>query len=81
MPKCCPIYTFPFGNALTSDIPYTTEMQANLGAVPKIEAYYYDEMSGEYSHTNGIPGSEAILSEGVIHVDHGGPATGIIKLS
>jgi hypothetical protein len=81
MPNCCDTFLFPFGNALVSDIPYTPNMQQKLGFAPKIEAYYRDETTGEFYHVSGIPASAVSFDGSVIHVDHGGLATGIIKLS
>jgi hypothetical protein len=78
---CCKPYQFPFANQAFTDINYTPEMRESLGEAPKIEVFYWDPEAGEYYQTNGVPGSQMKFDGETISVDHGGLATGIIKLS
>lgn len=80
MISCCNYFLFPFANALSSNIAYTLDMQAKLGAAPRVEVYYRDDIANEFYHIN-IPSSEIIFSGGFVNVDHGGLASGIVKLS
>lgn len=73
---CCPLNTFNFINATQTTIPYAGE----FGDKPLVDVMYL--IDGEWIakgvFTNiyllGFPTSS-------IKVDHGGPATGVIKLS
>lgn len=78
---CCTPYEFPFSNVAFSSIPYTDDMKANLGPMPKIEVYYWDDLAQEYYLLNGIPSSQIKFTGNTVEVDHGGLNTGFVKVS
>lgn len=78
---CCKPYQFPFANIAFSSIPYTDDMKANLGPTPKVDIYYWDPKTEDYYATNGGLGSQVKFDGTTISIDHGGLATGIVKVS
>lgn len=81
MPQCCDKFEFEFANVAVTDIPYTADMRAKIGNYPRIEPYYFDPLTNDYYLLGGGPGVQITFNGSIIHVDHGGFATGIIKLS
>lgn len=73
---CCLSYTFPINGQLTTDIVYSETMKEQLGGVPKIDLYYL--VDDEFVLQTGV---EILFDENSIHIDHGGPAIGIVKIS
>jgi hypothetical protein len=78
---CCDQYTFPFSNSSTTSISYSNELRAQLGSYPKVSVYYFDDAAQNYYLVNGIPSSQIKMIGNVLQIDHGGIATGIIRLS
>lgn len=77
---CCVPYMVPFSNVSMTTVDYNTGLKELYGAYPKVTVYYYDQEANEYYEANGIPGSEVKFDGNTISVDHGGPATGQIKI-
>ena len=73
MPTCCDLNTTNFVNQSVTTIAYNDE----LGEHPLIEVIYYN---GANWSQQGVF-TQIRKEVGQIVVDHGGPATGIIKLS
>lgn len=72
--QCCPNDITPFTNASSTTIPYA----GAYGDTPTVDVMYENEdgtftKAGVFTLISILPGS--------IVVDHGGPATGFIKLS
>jgi hypothetical protein len=82
MPKtsCCDKFSFPFSNVAFTDIVLTADIQQQVGPFPKVQITYYDPETDDYYLVNGIPGVPVSINSGVLHIDHGGPNTGFIKL-
>ncbi len=65
---CCPINIIQFGSVDYTDIAYS-------GQPPMVEVMYF--IDGVLKNAMSV-----ITMDGSnIHIDHGGPSTGIIKLS
>lgn len=73
MPTCCDLSVTNFVNQLSTTIAYGGE----YGEHPLIEVVYYFE--GNWVQ-QGIS-TQIRIEPGQIVVDHGGPATGLIKLT
>lgn len=67
---CCPQNITNFNNVSTTDVAF-------IGATPKVDVLYL--VNGQWI-AQGVSTS-ITLQPGNIHIDHGGPATGIVKLS
>lgn len=77
--KCCTPYVLPFESQSTTVINYTPTLRANFGLIPTVEVLYRQQdgshIKAEVQITlNGIAADK-------IEIDHGGTATGYIKLS
>ena len=79
--SCCPVNITPFSNQATTTINYNAGLRAMFGAYPKITLFYFDPDAGNFYEVNGVPGSSIKLIGDNIFVDHGGPATGLLKIS
>lgn len=74
--RCCPETIVPFTNQSVTDIPYALE----YGNKPVVTALYL--VAGEWIAEGVLTSIKLIGSPtSLIRVDHGGPSTGIIKLS
>lgn len=78
---CCPVNIIPFSNQLTTTIDYNAGLKAEFGNYPKVSLYYFDSSTGDFYEVNGVPGTEVKFDGDNIIVDHGGPATGLLKIS
>ena len=68
-----------FTNQSTVDIPYTAQLLAKYGSVPSVKVWLYNPDGSLYD-----PGLSITLDSFPptnIHVDLGGPASGILKIS
>lgn len=74
--SCCPSNIIPFNNTAVSVVAYTPAMIATYGQKPKVQVIYYD--NGEYYISNVQ--SSVKFAGNEITIDHGGPATGLIKI-
>lgn len=73
---CCPETIVPFSNQAVTDIPYSLEYGNN----PLVTPLYF--VNGEFIAEGYFPSIKFLGSPvHTVRVDHGGPATGIIKLS
>lgn len=80
--SCCPSYQIPFTNTAFTTIHYNADMVANLGTVPKISLWYWDEDTQEFYETSGGVGVAVSFDGSTINIDHGGIAVaGFVKLS
>lgn len=70
---CCPLNTISFVNETVTTIPYSGE----YGVHPLIEVVYFE---GSQWIQQGIS-TQIRIEPGQIVVDHGGAASGIIKLT
>jgi hypothetical protein len=77
--SCCPSQVTTFSNALSTTIAYSPAMQSQYGAAPKVTVLYWD---GTQYVAAGIFTSIAFTGFPVtqITVDHGGPATGMVRI-
>lgn len=74
-----PIIEF-FYNQTVSIVQYPWQVKQVLGRVPNVQVFYWDKVTYEYV-TGNLPSSRVVFTGGTIEVDHGGPETGIIKVS
>lgn len=72
---CCNLNTVNFVNQLTTTVAYSGE----FGPKPLVEVIYYDDVTEEWTQQGVF--TNVRIQPGQIYVDHGGPATGIIKIS
>lgn len=70
---CCPLNTTNFVNQSSTTVPYNGE----YGLRPLVQVTYF--IDGQWIQQGVF--SEIRIQAGQIVVDHGGPATGLIKLS
>jgi hypothetical protein len=77
--SCCSPTIVPFFNAATSTIDYGPSLQLQFGQAPNVSVSYWD---GTQFVAAGITTQIKFDTFPVtqIIVDHGGPATGIIKI-
>jgi hypothetical protein len=77
--SCCSPIIQTFFNVPSTTIGYSPSLQAQYGAAPKVTVLYWD---GTQYVAAGI--STQIAFDGYpvnsIAIDHGGPATGIVKI-
>lgn len=74
--SCCPYFITPFNNASVTTIDYGPLIQAEYGRRPTVVVYYRD--NGELVLSDEMNRVE--VTEDSIIVDHGGPASGIVKV-
>jgi hypothetical protein len=79
--SCCQPYIQAFSNKATTVINYSQSLRDTFGRVPQVIVMYWDAASLDYwiSHTStrvALTGNPV----DTITVDHGGLATGIIKI-
>jgi len=79
MPCCNPTISTFFNEAITT-FGYGPSLQAQYGAAPKVNVYYWD---GTQYVASGVFTSISFTGYPVtsVTIDHGGASTGIIKLS
>lgn len=77
---CCPSTIVFFSDVLTTLIAYPDTLKAVYGAKPRVDVYYFDTDAGEFYTLNDFPGSQVIF-DGSIKIDHGGLASGYVKIS
>lgn len=77
MSCCTPIIT-TFVNAEQTVIPFGDLQKAIYGQVPNVKVLYLQD--GEFIEATGFM-TAITLDESQITVNHGGPATGIIKIN
>lgn len=77
--SCCNPTIIPFYNVSSSSVSYGPGYQAQYGPVPRITVLYWD---GTQYVAAGIFTQIALTGYPVTSftVDHGGPATGILKI-
>lgn len=82
MACCKPLIQF-FSDVLTSTVAYPATLRAALGSSPRVDVWYFDTLLNEYYTDNGTPGSGTqVKFDGAnINIDHGGLASGYIKVS
>jgi hypothetical protein len=78
---CCPANIITFAGVAFSSIPYSDTMKAQYGADPQVVVYYYDEATGGFYSTNGLPGTEIKFTGSTIEIDHGGIQSGYLKIN
>ncbi len=76
---CCPQTILPFTNEPITIIGLTDALKSSYTLVPNIEVVYLDEQTGEYVLEGIITNIHVTASQ--IIIDHGGNATGFIKLN
>jgi len=77
MSCCTPIIT-QFVNATLTTIPFGDSQKTIYGDVPTVKILYYEE--GEFRESTGFL-TQVKLEDDQLTVNHGGPATGIIKVN
>jgi len=77
--SCCDPLVVPFFNAWTTTVGYGPSLQVKFGLAPNVSVSYWD---GTQYVTAGITTQVKFNTYPVtqITVDHGGPATGFIKI-
>lgn len=77
--SCCNATITPFFNVSSTTIGYGPSLQSLYGLAPKVTVLYWD---GVQYVAAGIMTSIAFdtFPVGSITIDHGGPATGLVKL-
>lgn len=78
---CCTPTIVPFTNVSSTTFGYSAPFVAKYGSTPRTKLYYWDADAKNYYNNNGIPESEIKFDGENIFVDHGGPASGYIKIS
>lgn len=80
---CCPSNILFFTDVLSTTIGYSTVLKTAFGARPRVDVYYYDEDVGEFYTDNGTPASGTLIkfAADTITIDHGGLASGYVKIS
>jgi hypothetical protein len=79
--SCCTPTIFPFYNVATSTIDYSPLLREKYGRVPQVQVSYYDEEADEYYVSNNS--TRVSLSGNPVNsiaVDHGGAASGIVRI-
>lgn len=75
--SCCEQTIIPFTLQGSTVIPYTTSLREKHGQVPSIEVYHL--IGGQYIKVHTAPLLDSI-NPTQITINHGGSATGFIKL-
>lgn len=80
--SCCPSNITTFSNATETVIGYSDSLRETFGRVPKIEVYYRDPIANDYYISNN-QSAVSLIGNPVnqIKVNHGGPASGAIKIA
>ncbi len=78
---CCPSSISFFADVPSTTIVYSDSMKAQFGTEPKVMVYYYDPETEDFYNLNGFPSSSVKFDGGVISIDHGGNASGYVKIS
>ncbi len=78
---CCPSSLTFFADALTTVILYPEAFKMLYGAKPRVNVYYYDIITHDFYTLNDFPGSQVIFNGSEIEIDHGGLASGYVKIS
>lgn len=56
-------------------------MLAKYGPQPRVEVFYYDNAAKEFVTLNGQPASLVAFNGSTINIDHGGVASGFVKIA
>ena len=75
MPVCCTPTIINFANATQTVVNYTQEMRDKYAFPPKVFAYYFDTVTGEFV-LSVLPLTSMRFSGNTLTVDHGGPNSG-----
>jgi hypothetical protein len=77
--SCCNPITIPFFNKTTSTVSYGPALQLQFGSAPNVTVTYWD---GTQYVAAGIMTQIKLVGYPVtqIEIDHGGMATGLIKI-
>lgn len=78
---CCLSTIVPFTNVTTTTIGYSAPFAAKYGSTPRATVYYWDESTKNFYTNNDIPASLVNFDGAEIFIDHGGPASGYVKIS
>lgn len=81
MPVCCPIYIETFEDAEETLIAVPADIQATSGNFPFVHLMY--EIDDQVMIDNGVLTAvnyETIVGAPYVRINHGGPATGWVKL-
>ena len=78
---CCPYDIISFADKLTTSIAYPDTLKAIFGQKPRVSVYYWDADVGEFYTLNDFPTSSVIFTGSSIEIDHGGLASGYVKIS
>lgn len=81
MSACCPYTVLNFAGVDTSIFPYTAAMKISYGAKPKVDVFYFNSEDNSFTNNNGIPVSEVKFDGDYIYINHGGPASGYVKIN
>jgi len=78
---CCPSNIIIFAGVALTSITYTPAMLAKYGPQPRVEVFYYDNAAKEFVTLNGQPASLVAFNGSTINIDHGGVASGFVKIA
>lgn len=79
--SCCAPTIVPFYNVASSRVNYTDTLRNTYGNVPKVEVSYFDEDNNEfYISNNQTRVSLSGNPVNMININHGGPASGVIRI-
>lgn len=76
--SCCPSISKTFFNEEATTITYPQSYKALYGPIPTIKVLYLQD--GEYIEGTGFLTNIAVNSEQIV-INHGGPASGVIKIN
>lgn len=79
--SCCPYNITFFAGVTTTTISYPAAFKSAFGQKPRATVYYWDETAQNYYTNNDIPGSQVKFDGDAVIIDHGGPASGYVKIS
>lgn len=69
-----------FNNKTVSIVQYPWQVKQVLGSVPNVQVMYWDKVEHKYVSSN-LPASRVVFTGDTIEINHGGPESGIIKVS
>jgi hypothetical protein len=81
--QCCEPYILRFSEVEESLVAVPTDLQARNGNYPFVHLMYEDSISGQVLIDQTVLPSikyESILGEPYVRINHGGPASGWVKL-
>lgn len=79
MPNCCNLSIISFDGQASTVINYTAELQASFGQLPSVRVYYRDPVTGRLD--GAVTHVALNMPVTSIRIDHGGVASGFVKLT